>query len=180
MSFLTFGICHLSASGGFHRRQPAEYGGFDCGDLVRFINFLTVLIPDIKDIDDLIRLGGNFSDPDVEAAVKERISDAKQQARKIVGKDLDNGKKAGTFVVNPDAMGPAGHPLTELTVNRHLFLQCRCQIDPIGKGLFELLFGPHPFIIFHDQTRLQGDQVDVDGRAQPGKHHLEKQIGDTG
>ena len=79
-------------------RKPFFYSSFDGGCLVFGIHLLPVKVPYVKNVHNLVHIRGNFGDPDVQAGPEEGICHRKKKAREIVGKDLDDGEKAG---VNP-------------------------------------------------------------------------------
>ncbi len=82
-------------------------GAFYIGHLFIGIDLLPVKVTDIEHIDDLVDFGTDFCHPHIEFAPKEGIGNQEQKPRKIIGIDFDDGKKAGSPVIDHHAMGPA-------------------------------------------------------------------------
>ena len=85
--------------------QHLAYGLFNGSDLFGIGHFLTVKITDVKDINDLIYLGGNLGDPDIQFAPEQGVGDLVEKPRKVVGVDLYDGEKIRTTVVNDNFVG---------------------------------------------------------------------------
>ena len=86
-------------------------------------------ISNIENIDDLIRFGRDFSDPDVQIAAIKRVAHTEEQTRKIIGKHFDDGEKTGTGIVHRDLMGSFVKAGFRITVDAHLFVKGGGQVQ---------------------------------------------------
>ena len=78
---------------GLFNGQHFEDSAFNLLHLCRIFDFLAVEIPDVKHIDHLVHHGRDLGDPHIQAALKQGMGHAVQKSCKIMGKNLDDGKK---------------------------------------------------------------------------------------
>ena len=83
-------------------------GFLNFSDLFFVFDFLAFEIPHIKDIRNLIPFGGDLRDFYIETETEKCMGDQVQKANMIVGKDFDQTKEIGRFVVNDDSRGLGG------------------------------------------------------------------------
>ena len=101
--------------------------------LIRQIHFLSIYISNIKNVDDLVRFGCDFSNPDVQIAAIKRIGNTEEQTGKIIGEHFDDGKKTGTGIVHRDLMGFFVKPGFAVTVSAHLLFKGCGQVQFVGQ-----------------------------------------------
>ena len=68
----------------------------------RFGDFVAFGIGDVEDVDDLVEMGADFCDLEIEVEIREDFRDVVEQSDAIVGKNGDDGKQIGAGVIEAD------------------------------------------------------------------------------
>jgi hypothetical protein len=83
-------------------------GFLNFNDLFFVFDLLSFQISHIKDIRNLISFGSDLGDFYIETETEKSMGDQVQKAHMIIGKDLDQTKEIGGFVVHDDSRRPGG------------------------------------------------------------------------
>ena len=68
----------------------------------RFGDFVAFGIGDVEDVDDLVEMGADFCDLEIEVEIREDFRDVVEQSDAIVGKNGNDSKQIGAGVIEAD------------------------------------------------------------------------------
>ena len=153
-----------------HFRQPFHYGIFNTHHLFGQIHLLSIDISNVKYVDNLVRFGCNFRNPEIQIAAIQRIGHAEKQTWKIIGEYFDDGKKTGTRIVNRHLMGFFTECGFGVTVNAHFLTKSCSEVQFLGQRSPKVGGGAVPFFVLQYRIRWRGDLKNIQSDfVAPGK-----------
>ena len=132
---------------------------------------MSIEISDIKYVHYLIGFSGDFGQPDIQVALKKRIGDAVQQAGKVIGDHIDDGKKTRAVVVHRHPVRLLGQATFRLPAGGKFSGQSNSRIQFAAECSMQLLLCMFPLFIFQHQVRRRFHLENIHSHlVAPGKY----------